>query len=142
MDGVSGASAIASLVILGGKLVVQVHTFVGKVKDAPTQLRSMHTDLQSTVVILGKIQTALEAPGNTGVFSLKHARDEFNFVIETLMELFKELSRLVTKYDKLDRNWWQKGKWASVGLEEALVLGKSLAVHKANLTLTLQLAQG
>lgn len=55
MDGVSGVSAVASL------------------------------------VILGKIQTALQAR-NSGVFSLQQQRDEFDPVIRMLMELFKDMS--------------------------------------------------
>lgn len=85
MDGMSAASGIAGLVMLGGKLTVQVYTFISNVKDAPSQPRSMHTDLKSTVTILSKIQTAVEKPGNSGVFTLQHARDEFDFVIVTLM---------------------------------------------------------
>lgn len=141
MDGVSGASAIAPLAILGGKLVIQVHNFVNKFKDAPLHLRSLYTDLKSTVTIFGKMENALNTPGNMGVFSLQHTREEFDFVIEMVMELFKKLSKLVVKYHRLESSYWQKAKWSSVGLDEALQLGKALALHKANLSLTLQLSQ-
>lgn len=60
----------------------------------------MHTDLKSTFIILGKIQAALQAR-NSGVFSLQHLRDEFDPVIQMLMELFKGMATHLRKYEKI-----------------------------------------
>ena len=116
MDGVSGASATAFLVILGGKLAIQVYrrqgqgcTYKTKKHTHRSQLRSRH---------LWKNSNRPRRTRKHWAFSLQNARDEFDFVVEMFRELFKDLSKLIDKYNKLDRNWWQKGKWASVDLDE------------------------
>lgn len=88
------------------------------------------------------METALQTPDATpGVFSLEEVRAEFAAVMETLTEFFKELEGFIRSYDKIDTNWYQKGKWAAIGVGKADELGKLLSVLKLNLLLALSLNQ-
>ena len=97
MEPVGGISAIASLIVIGGRLSAQARSFMGKVKDAPLRVSSIQSDLIATTNILKNIEAALQRPIAIGVFSLEHARDDFESVIETLMQVFNKLSKLMEK---------------------------------------------
>ena len=136
------ASGTAGLISLGEKIIVTIWTFIQKIKDAPLLIKNIQVDLKHTLLILRKIETALKQPEAPGVFSLQNARDEFTYVIVALRQVFLGMQRLLTKYDKVDSSWIQMWKWNTAGLGEAIGLARLLAMHKSNLTLTLQLTSG
>lgn len=136
------ASGIVGLISLGEKITVTAWTFIQKIKDAPLLIKNIHVDLKHTVFILRKIEAAVKQLEAPGVFSLQNARDEFTYVLVALNEVFLGMQTLLAKYDKVDSSWIQMWKWGTAGLGEATSLAGLLAMHKANLTLTLQLTNG
>lgn len=68
MEGVSGASAVASVVILGTKLAIQVHSFAGKMQNANNDVTHIASDLESLVSILNKLEDALKSSAIGNVF--------------------------------------------------------------------------
>ena len=140
MDGISAASAVASLVILGGKVTVQAHGFLSKIKECPKRVKNIEIDLRSTTSILEKLETTFkDDSSDSGSFNLAGKRDEFQSTIDGVKEVFSELSELIKKYDGV--SFWKKARWASTGLDEATQLGRLLSTQKQNLAFILQLAQ-
>lgn len=139
MDGVSGASAVASLVILGAKLAIQAQTFVAKVKNASQDVQHTASDLKSIVTVLGQLEGALHDPARRNVFNAMNDGVDFFSVTNELMAVFQRFELLMRKYDKVQQSRTQKAKWAWSGESEALALGRTLGTHKSTLSLTLQL---
>lgn len=140
MEGIAAASAIASLILLGGKVTSQAHGFLNKVKDCPKRVKNIETDLRSTTSILEKLEKTLKESSASEVIALEDKRDEFRTTIDGVEEVFNELAVLISKYDGF--TLWKRAKWASVGLDEATHLGRLLSTQKQNLGFLLILAQG
>ena len=139
MDGVSAVSAVASLILLAGKVTVQAHGFLSKVKDCPHRVKNIEIDLKSTTSILTQLEELLEESKNAGKTNpLDHSAD-FRDAIEGLREIFAELTVLIKKYD--GTSFWKRTRWASVGQDEAVQLARLLATQKSNLQFMLVLAQ-
>ena len=139
MDGVSGASAVASLVILGAKLAIQVQSFLGKVKNAQDDVKNISSDLESIVSVLGRLEGALNNSQHRRIFQSMNGHNDFARVIDSLMAIFTTLELLMKKYDKVNQSRVTRAKWAWAGLDEASRLGRTLGTHKTTLILTLQL---
>lgn len=148
MEAVGAASAIASLVVLGGKVSIEAHGFFGRMKDCPARVQSFGDDLDSTTSILRQLELALSNPAHTGLFSLQGKEDQFKSSMKGLKDVFLELSALINKYEGLSKKRWswtllkKSSKWAATGQTEALQLSGSLSIHKQSLMITLQLAHG
>lgn len=50
-----------------------------------------------------------------------------NHVIEDLMDVFRRLPTFVETYAELDRSYWQKANWWTVGRDEAVQLAPILS---------------
>lgn len=58
MGGVSGASAVADLIIPGAKLAVQAQSFVVRFKNASQDVQHIVSDLETIVKVLGRLDGA------------------------------------------------------------------------------------
>lgn len=147
MDGISAVSAIASLVVLGGKISIEAHGFFSRMKDCPKRVRNVGDELESIISILEQLEKALQAPANTGVFSLRGKEEQFTSCMKGLEEVFMELSTHMKKYGKPSGKMWslsslrRSSRWAATGMGEAVQLSRSLSHHKDSLSVTLQLTQ-
>lgn len=88
MEGVSSASAVASLVILGAKLAIQVHSFVGKVQNAKGDVTHIASDLESLVSVLNKLENALKNPTKQNVFNAMNDTSDFDRVARRYLSAF------------------------------------------------------
>lgn len=93
MDGVSGASAIASL-ILGAKIATQVQSFVEKVQKAPQDVKDIASNLRTIVSVLRQLENALKDPGHRPVFNSLNKAGNFSEVTDAVMGVFILFSSL------------------------------------------------
>ena len=92
MDGVSSASAIVALVILGAKIAIQAQEFIGRIKNAPQDVQHIVSDLESIVTVLGRLEGALQDPARKNVFNTMNGEgDDFRRITDELMTVFSSL---------------------------------------------------
>lgn len=139
MDGVSGASAVASLVILGAKVAKQTHAYFGTVKNASDDIRHISSDLQSVVEVLGAFETALKDASKQNVFNAMNGRGIFVNIINELMDVYKRYELLMKNFDKAEASLKKRSKWGLTGETEAQAFRRTLNTHKQTLILTMSL---